>query len=270
MRSGEHGARIVRIAMWSGPRTISTALMRSWEARGDTAVWDEPFYAHYLMRTGRDHPGRDEIIAQHETDWRKVAAALVGPVPGGKPISYQKHMAHHMLPGIDLAFADALANCFLIRAPREMLASLAKVIPRPAVDETGLPRQVELFERERARTGRVPPVIDSGDVLRDPAGVLSALCSAIGVPYTERMLSWPPGPRATDGVWARHWYGSVWRSTGFGPPREEDDAPLPPALGEVHRACADLYAILHEHRLPAGDGSPLTPCSRSSTKRTAT
>jgi len=179
-----------RIAMWSGPRNISTAMLRSWGARGDTSVCDEPLYGHYLKVTGRDHPGAAEIIAHHETDWRAVVRGLTGPVPGGRAIFYQKHMAHHLLPDIDLDWVDGLTNCFLIRRPSEMLSSLAKVIPDPAVEETGLPRQVELFERERRRTGVVPPVLDSRDVLTDPRDVLAKLCARIDVPFTDDMLAW--------------------------------------------------------------------------------
>ncbi|MHC5114380.1 MAG: sulfotransferase-like domain-containing protein [Planctomycetota bacterium] len=238
----------VRIAMWSGPRNISTAMMRSWEARPDTAVWDEPLYAHYLLATGHDHPGREEIIAHHETDERTVVARLTGPVPGGARVFYQKHMAHHLLPGMPIDWIDGLANCFLIRRPREMIASLAKVIPDPAIEQTGLPQQVDLFERVRRTAGTVPPVIDGRDVLTDPAGMLAALCDRLGVPWTDAMLSWPAGPRDSDGIWAKHWYDAVERSTGFEPYRPRDVS-LPDGLRDLADRCDDLYARLHEHRI---------------------
>lgn len=240
----------VRIAMWSGPRNVSTALMRSWEARGDTRVVDEPFYAHYLVETGVDHPGRDAVIEAHETDWRKVASWLTGPVPGGKAIFYQKHMAHHLLPGMEGDWLDALAHAFLIRDPREMLTSLVRVTPDPTIEDTGLPQQVALFRRVSGRTGAPPPVVDARDLLEDPAGVLVRLCAALGVEYVERMLSWEPGPRPTDGVWAEHWYGSVERSTGFRPYRPKPDE-VPPRLADLHAACRDLYDELRARRLAA-------------------
>ena len=166
----------VRIAMWSGPRNISTALMRSWGARSDTFVWDEPLYAYYLKQTGVDHPGADEIVAHYETDWRTVIASLTGPVPEGTDIFYQKHMTHHVLPEMSLDWLDGFVNCFLIRDPREVITSLGKVVPHLTLDGTGLPRQVEIFERAKTRSGQVPPVIDARDLLRDPACILGKLC----------------------------------------------------------------------------------------------
>ncbi len=240
----------VRIAMWSGPRNISTAMMRSWGARPDTAVTDEPLYAHYLLATGRDHPGRDEVFAAHDTDWRSDVASLLGPVPGAKPIWFQKHMAHHLLPGMDRAWTRSLTNCFLIREPRAMLASLAKVLPNPTVEETGLPQQVELFESIAAMHGAPPAVVLSSDALRNPAAILRALCSRLGVPWTDSMLRWEPGLRETDGVWAKHWYDSVARSTGFEPYTPSTAEP-PPRRFPVLRACEALFDRLVPHRLRA-------------------
>lgn len=234
--------------MWSGPRNISTALLRSWGNRPDTFVRDEPLYAHYLQETGLDHPGREEVIAHQENDWRKVVDDLTGPVPGGKPIDYQKHMAHHLLPHIGRDWLDRVTNAFLIRHPAEMIVSLAKVLPRVRLEDTGLPQQVEIFDHVRRRTGDTPPVIDSKDVLTDPRGQLSRLCEALDAPFTDAMLSWPPGPRATDGVWAKHWYANVEKSTAFEPYRPKDE-PVPPALAGIYSECLALYDSLHRHRL---------------------
>jgi len=192
----------LRIAMWSGPRNISTALMRSFGSRPDTAVCDEPLYAFYLARREVDHPGRDEVVAQGETDWRAVARFLTGPVPDGKAVFYQKHMAHHLLPEVGRAWLEELVHGFLIRDPREMLLSLAKVMPAPTALDTGLPQQLELYRSVERRLGRPPPVIDARDVLQDPAGLLRALCTALELEFTPAMLSWAPGLRSTDGVWA--------------------------------------------------------------------
>ena len=240
----------LRIAMWSGPRNISTALMRSFEARGDTAVCDEPLYAHYLARRPVDHPGRDEIVATCETDWRKVADFLTGPVPGGKPVFYQKHMAHHLLPEIGREWLSELTHAFLIRDPREMLLSLSKVTPNPGALDTGLPQQLELLRAVERRTGRTPPVIDARDVLLNPRALLAKLCAALGLDWKDAMLTWPPGQRATDGVWAKHWYAEVEKSTGFERYRPRPDE-LPPELARVHEECLVPYRTLHAHRLTA-------------------
>ena len=191
--------------------------MRSWGNRPDTFVCDEPLYAHYLAATKRDHPGAAEIIAHHENDPARVIAGLTGPVPKDRPVFFQKHMAHHLLDDIDRAWLDDVTNCFLIRDPREMLTSLVKNVPEPTLQDTGLPQQVEIFERVRAGSEHVPPVLDARDVLEDPQRLLGLLCDAIGVEFTDAMLSWPPGRRDTDGIWARHWYDAVEASTGFHP-----------------------------------------------------
>ncbi len=238
----------IRIAVWSGPRNISTAMMRSWEARGDCAVVDEPLYAHYLAATGHDHPGAAEVMAQHETDWRIVVDALLGPVPGEKPLFYQKHMAHHLLPDIELDWIESLRNVLLIREPRAMVTSLAKVIPNPTIEETGLPQQVRLAEWLSDQTGRAAPVIDSRDVLMNPEVALRAMCDAIAVPFTQHMLTWAPGPRATDGVWAKHWYANVEKTSGF-EPYVPSTAEPPARLRSLVRACERLYEPLHERRL---------------------
>ncbi len=233
--------------MWSGPRNISTALMRSWGNRADTFVCDEPLYAHYLTQVEIEHPGADEIVAHHETDWRKVVEWLTGPVPEGKPIFYQKQMAHHLLPEIDRGWLEQVTNVFLIREPLEMLTSLARVLDEPGVADTGLPQQVEIFDQLVA-AGETPPVIDSRDVLENPAAMLAAVCTAVGVPFDPAMLHWPAGPRETDGIWARHWYAAVEKSTGFQTYRPKN-VPLPPALEGVHRECVRYYDLLHRHRL---------------------
>jgi hypothetical protein len=237
-----------RIAVWSGPRNISTALLRSFGNRPDTFVTDEPLYAPYLLATGRVHPGADEVVAAHESDWRKVVSWLTGPVPGGRAVWYQKHMAHHLLPDMDREWIHGLHNAFLIRDPRAMLISLAKNIPDATLADTGLPQQVELFEEIRRRTGRVPPVLDARDVLADPRGQLEPLCRALGLGFTDAMLSWPPGRRDTDGVWARYWYEAVERSTGFLPFRERDEV-LAPNLEPLLAECRPFYEALHAHRL---------------------
>ena len=239
----------VRIAMWSGPRNISTAMMRAWENRPDTAVVDEPFYAFYLAETGLDHPGRDAVLAGQPTDWRAVARALVEePVPEGRAIHYQKHMTHHMLPGVGLDWTDGVRNAFLIRDPAEVVASYLQRRGTVDLADIGVERQAELFDRVAERLGRAPPVIDARDVLADPAAVLARLCAALDVPFTAAMLSWPAGPRPSDGVWAPHWYASVEASTGFGPPPPEAPA-LEGGPARVAEAARPYYERLRRWRL---------------------
>lgn len=234
--------------MWSGPRNISTALMRSFGNRPDCHVTDEPLYAYYLEQTGLDHPGRAETLAGHDRDWQTVVHWLTGEVPGNRAVWYLKLMAHHMLPTVQRDWIFCLVNCFLIRPPREMLTSLLEFLPQPRVEDTGLPQQWELFERVRQQTGRVPPVIDGNDVLKDPQGVLGELCGQTGIPFLPEMLVWPPGRRDTDGAWADHWYAKVYRTTRFAPWKPKT-GPLPAPVQPLLRECQDYYERLAEHRI---------------------
>jgi hypothetical protein len=229
--------------MWSGPRTISTALMRSFENRPDTVVIDEPLYGYYLANTSVQHPGRDEVIASMSADWREVLSQLTqAPLPPGTSVYYQKHMTHHLLPEVDRAALAGLTHAFLIRDPRQLLASYARVRSEPVLADLGLEQQAEIF---RAFGG---PVIDSADILRDPRAALGALCDALRIPFDPAMLSWPAGPRPSDGVWGPYWYDSVWRSTGFGPYRPAA-SDLPPPLEPLAARCEPFYGELRAHRL---------------------
>lgn len=238
---------MIRIAMWSGPRNISTAMMRAFENRADTLVVDEPLYAHYLRTTGAPHPGSDEVLAAQENDWRKVVDALTHDAPGPCAIYYQKHMAHHVCGDMDLDWLAGLRHAFLLREPKAMLTSLAKVLPRVTLADTGMAQQRDIYRRV-LDAGGAPPVIDSADVLRDPRRALTMLCEALGIGFDEAMLRWPAGPRESDGIWAPHWYAQVTRSTGFKPytPRDE---PLPDGLEAVLANCEAIYAELSANRI---------------------
>lgn len=242
----------VRIAAWSGPRNISTAMMRSFGNRPDTAVVDEPFYAHWLSVSGADHPMRDDVLAAQPRDWRAVAAALTGAVPDGKPIFYQKHMTHHVTADIDLGWTAGCRNIFLIRAPEDVLASYTARRAEVTLEEIGIVQQAELFDRETDRLGRAPPVVDGRDVQTAPRETLGALCEAVGVAFDEAMLAWSPGPRPQDGVWAPVWYQSLYRSTGFEPPRPPTpEASLRSDLRRLADRARPLYERLKAHRLMA-------------------
>ena len=237
-----------RIAMWSGPRNLSTAMMRSFGSRSDTFVVDEPFYGCFLKATGADHPLRDEIIAAMDCDWSRVMASLRGPAPAGAPISYSKLMWHHMTGPVGYDDFAGFTHAFLIREPERMIASYLKQREAAAFEHFGLERQALFFDREADRLGHAPPVIDANDVLADPAGVLSNLCAALGIAWDEAMLRWEPGRRDSDGPWAPHWYGAVERTTGFGPP-ETDAVELPDEARRLADRMRPFYAHLAGHRL---------------------
>lgn len=232
----------MRIAMWSGPRNLSTAMMYAFGARSDFAAWDEPFYAAYLCHSGIDHPMRAEILAADETDPEAVAARCSDSIPRQKPHFYMKHMAFHMLDGFPLDWAEACVNIHLIRHPARVVASYATKRENPTLDDIGFRQQVEIFNRFPG------PVIDSFDIRRDPEGMLVKLCAAIDLPWDPAMLRWQAGPKPWDGVWARHWYGAVHRSTGFAG-AEEDLPQLEPEMAHVADMAMPYYNRLATLRI---------------------
>ncbi len=240
----------IRIAMWSGPRTLSTAMMRSFGSRADTFVADEPFYGAYLKATGDPQPMADEVVKSMDCDWHGVARTMTGPCPTGAAIWYQKHMAHHMVGPISYDDLPGLRHAFLIRDPDRVIASYAakRIAVRP--EHLGIERQVEFFEREADRLGRAPPVIDSADILRDPPAMLERLCQALEIPWDPAMLRWEPGFRETDGIWSSHWYDAVAASTGFGPPDTKPVA-LDSDARHVADQCRPYYERLAYYRLKA-------------------
>jgi hypothetical protein len=237
--------------MWSGPRNLSTALMRSFGNRSDTFVSDEPFYGAFLETSGADHPMRDEVIAAMDCDWGSVMRAISGPAPGGAPIWYQKHMWHHMVGPVGHDdFAGDFTHAFLIRDPATMIASYLRKREAARFEDFGLDRQAAFFEREADRLGRAPPVVDANDILAGPEGVLSALCARLAIPFDPAMLRWAPGRRATDGPWAPHWYQAVEASTGFGPP-EPAPGDLPDDARRLAERCRPYYERLAAHKITA-------------------
>ena len=231
----------VRLAMWSGPRNISTALMRSWENRPDCRVVDEPLYAYYLAETGLDHPGRDEVIAAGDTSWSAVVAELTAPTTG---VYYQKHMTHHLIPQLPRDWIGELTNVLLIRDPAEVVASYVRSRADVLAEDIGLVQQGELYDQLHGAA----PVIDAADFLTDPEGYLRWLCDYAGVEFTAVMLHWPAGPRASDGVWAPYWYDAVLASTGFEPyrPRQVELSGAALAAAEQSRP---VYERLHAARV---------------------
>ena len=238
----------IRIAMWSGPRNISTALMRSFENRSDTVVIDEPFYAHYLDKGGIDHPGKGKILLSQSTNWNTVAKMCIGEIPNNKPIWYQKHMAQHNLDGCDVSWIKNTINCFLIRDPKLVIASYGKNFSITDERLLGFIQQVELLKMVEDKTGETPPILDANDILIDPEGMLKKLCKRIAIPFSFKMLEWPSGSRDSDGVWAPYWYSHVEKSTGFKPYVEKNIA-LDDSLISIYEKCDIHYKILWEKRI---------------------
>ncbi len=240
----------IRIAMWSGPRNLSTAMMRSFGNRADCAVIDEPYYAAYLQQTGLDHPMREAVLAAQEADWREVEARILGPVPEGAPIFYQKHMSHHMLPGFGRDWFAKARHAILIRAPERVLASYAVKREAVTAEDIGMSDLEEIRQQATGATGKEPPIIEAEDVRRNPQDLLRALCQALDIPFDPAMLAWPPGRRDSDGVWAAHWYATVDASTGFSPP--EDGLPdLPDDLQAIADETRPIFDALASRKLRA-------------------
>jgi len=237
------------ICLWSGPRNISTALMYSFAQRDDISVVDEPLYGYYLQTSGADHPGRNEVIAAMNCDGAAVMRALYDRQARQKSKRlFIKHMAHHLLD-LDTASLRASCNVFLIRDPREMLPSLTIQVPHAGLSDTGLQQQWRLYS-DLVAAGQQPAILDSRQLLLDPAAVLSKLCKYIGLQPSVDMLHWPAGPRPEDGVWARHWYHAVHQSTGFGPYTPKPG--FPPQLEELLAECKPWYDRLFERAIRAG------------------
>lgn len=237
------------IAMWSGPRNLSTAMMRSFENRPDTKVWDEPFYAAYLQDTNLPHPMATDIIAHGIPDWRSVVEACSQPARQAE-IFYQKQMTHHMLPAYDRKWIAGVSNAFLIRDPARVVASYGQKHAEISLSDIGFTEQVALFDLVCDLTGKAPPVIDAADIRDNPQTALTALCAALDIEFSEQMLSWPVGQRSSDGIWAAHWYDNVVKSTGFAPP--DLTQPIVPDQHKsiVHEAMP-IYEYMKQYALTA-------------------
>lgn len=232
----------MRIAMWSGPRNLSTAMMYSFASRSDFAVWDEPFYAAYLKETGIDHPFAEEVIAHHESNAGAVESLCLDTIPDGNPHFYMKHMPHHMIDGFSLDWAAQCTNVHLIRHPARVVASYGEKRSEMTLADIGFERQVQIFDQ----LGGL--VIDSADIRKKPDQLLRVLCDAIELPFDPSMLSWNPGPKPYDGIWAKHWYNAVRQSTGFAGP----EGPMPELTrpqSEIVEAALPAYQKMADQKL---------------------
>ncbi len=241
-------SEICRVAMWSGPRNISTALMRSFENRSDCVVVDEPFYAHYLDKTGIDHPGRDTVLGSQPHDADDVVTKLMAPLASGVRVQYQKQMGHHIIPGVSLEWARGIQNCFLLREPRAMIASYVKKRVNPVLDDLGYRQLAEIYDFVASGQKTAPIVVDSDDLLRNPPAILRALCARLSIPFEDAMLAWPPGPRASDGAWAPWWYANVEKSTVF-ESRPPFEGALPDHLEMLAKQAMPYYNRLARHKI---------------------
>lgn len=232
---------MTNIAMWSGPRNISSAMMYSFANRNDCVAWDEPFYGAYLKETGLPHPMREEILQGCETNWVQVEKRCVNL--SEKPIFYQKHMTHHMIAQFDRKFISTLTNAFLIRSPEKVLASYAKKHDEVSLHAIGFVEQAEIFDQVAQMLGHAPPVVDADIHLENPRESLVKLCAGLGIPFDEAMLHWAKGPKSCDGVWAPHWYNAVWQSTGFAK-QEAREISLSDALLKVADEARPYYEKL--------------------------
>lgn len=221
-------------------------MMRSFGARGDCCAMDEPFYAAYLHATGLKHPLYQEIIDDGLIDPADVVGHCLGATD--KPISYQKHMCHHMIKGFPLDWLGQVTNVFLLRDPARVLASYAVKVETVSAEDIGFPQQRALMEQVIAGGG-TPIVVEAADIRRNPQKMLEALCSAIGIAFDPAMLSWEAGEREEDGVWAKHWYDAVWKSTGFAPAETTSLPTLPAPLAAIENEVRPDYEFMQSHCL---------------------
>ncbi len=233
-----------RINLWSSPRNISTAFMYSFAERKDTSVVDEPFYAYFLTHCKRalDHPGKEEVLQSQPTNFDQVVHQTLQK-EYDTPLVVFKQMTHHMLEG-KYDFASEMYNVMLIRNPIDIIHSYSKVIQTPVMEDIGVEQQLEIFEKLN-QMGCLHAVVDTNELLKNPAGVLAELCVSLEIPFDPAMLSWPAGPRPEDGVWAPYWYENVHKSTGFAPPSKEEKV-IPASLQPLLESCMPIYEILFE------------------------
>lgn len=209
------------IACWSGPRNISTALMRSWSSRKDTFVTDEPFYAYYLKETQMNHPMHKKIINHYLSDYDEIVNHLINEIPNRKNIWYQKHMAHHLIDLSKIDWIKKCENCILIRHPKEVISSYTAKNELNCVTELGYPQQFELAKFLK-KSNCSFKIIDSADLLKNPKEILFEWCESINIQFDESMLHWKRGDHPNDGIWWPHWYNNVIETTGFQKYKKKD------------------------------------------------
>jgi len=236
------------IAMWSGPRNISTALMRSFENRSDCFVSDEPFYSYFLYKTGLKHPLSDEVINSGLIHYDKIIKYITGPIPSSKNIWYQKHMAHHILEGENIDWIKNMKNCLLIRHPSDVILSYSKKNEINNIQQLGYLQQIEIYKMLTEELGIPPIIIDAQDLLVEPKKMLIEICEILRIKFDKKMLSWPLGSRKTDGIWGKHWYKQVEASTGF-KPYIKTSRIISPKYQSLYDECIQCYDFLYQNRI---------------------
>ena len=238
----------IRIAMWSGPRNISTALMRSFENRADTTVMDEPFYGYYLKTTKFDHPMKEQVLASQNINWDNVVDLCSNKIFKGYLIIYQKHMSHHLMMDNDLSWLNNMKNCILIRNPKYVINSYIKKYNIEDVNQLGYIQQLRIVSYIKKYNFEDPVILDASDILDNPKRALKKICKKLDISFTNQMLYWPKGSRETDGVWAKHWYKNVINSTGFIKPKEKK-INIDRQLYDIYKKCMKHYEVLYDKRL---------------------
>jgi len=237
-----------RISMWSGPRNISTALMRSFENRSDTAVIDEPFYSFFLKNTGIKHPIYKEVIEKYDSSWNNITNTLIGSIPNNKNIWYQKLMTHHWVDNQPLDWTINTINCFLIRNPKNVILSYLKIYKDVTPELIGLPQQIKIFNYVIKKTNKIPTVISSEDILKTPKLMLKKLCHLLEIPFLEQMLSWPMGPRDSDGIWGKYWYRNVVKTSSFSNPPKKNEK-FPKEFSSLLDECNEYYKQIEKYKI---------------------
>lgn len=240
----------LRICLWSGPRHVSSACMYAFAQRDDTSILDEPLYGHYLLRTGVNHPGREQIIGQMETNSELVISdQILGNSP--TPIVFIKNMAHHLV-GVDLGFLDSLVHIFLIRNPREMIPSLMEIVPDPKILDTAYQMEYKLFSYLKKR-GMNPLVVESKQLCNSPELILRQMCAFCGIEFQSSMLHWKSGPQRGEGIWGKHWYHRVHETTGFQPYQAKRHMHVPGRVERLIEECNPYYMALYEQSFLSSD-----------------
>ena len=232
------------IACWSGPRNISTALMRSWSSRNDTYVTDEPFYSYYLKTTKLKHPFYQEIISKYPSDYNEIVSYITNKIPEEKKIWYQKHMAHHLLDLSTIDWIGQCENCILLRHPKEVISSYSKKNVLNSVEELGYPQQYEIIKFLKKRN-KPFIVIDSNELLKNPEAVLSNWCRNINIKFNKSMLSWEKGNQPYDGIWWKSWYDNVIQTSGF-QKYEKKDIVVDNKYSSIYNESIKYYNYLRE------------------------
>ena len=238
----------IRIAMWSGPRNISTTMMRAFGNRPDTFASDEPFYGYFLKTTNTDHPMKNEVISKYQTNWSDIKDYLTGPIPNNKPIWYQKQMTQHLLANDSIEWTDKVTNCFLIRDPKDVIVSYAKIYDKMTPELLGFPQLLKVFNHTLKSSKVKPIVINSLNILKEPKPMLKTLCESLDITFTDNMLTWEVGPKEYEGIWGKHWYKQLHSTTGF-IKYEKKDKTLPNSLLKLYNECNHYYKQIKEYQI---------------------